>query len=156
KMAPGRVAAARGRGAGKFGGSDFVWQPEGTLRCPAGATLVRVETSRKRGCSMYAAPAKVCAACGLRSQCVGGGSQVRTGRSVTVFPPPPQPPPPKHSDAPPEQTPPSAPLIRTCGPHPVFWQDVAAVSLRRALRSTLSGQRVEVERTEGVAEPTPW
>lgn len=165
---PGRVASARGRGSGRYGGTDFVWQSDGTLRCPAGASLVYVGKHARRGCTSYAAPASVCAVCVERHRCLGGGSRVLSGRSVTVWPSSePQAPssetlPPSSSEtlppsSPQVSSPPQAPsaVVPACGPHPVWWQDVAAVTLRLSLQRALCHQVVEVARVETLVLPAP-
>jgi hypothetical protein len=140
---PGQVAAATGRGWGRFGGEDFVWQSDGTLVCPAGQTLRPQHRQSPKATVNYVAPAWGCAPCALRAQCMGHGGSGKRGRSVTVRlatserPKPPAPPAPC-----PKQPlqPPVAP-----GPQPVLWQDLPAVRLRRSLRRALERQRVEVE-----------
>lgn len=155
----GQVAVARGRGSGRYGGQDFVWQPDGTLCCPAGQRLVCVTPRTKRGCAIYGAPAAICQACAQRSQCLGGGSQARTGRTVSVFPasqalvsPAPKAPTPALPEAPPLAAV-AAPPAPVPGALPLLWQDIAALAGLRAARRALRSQRVEIERLDGPPVP---
>jgi hypothetical protein len=58
---------------GRFSGSDFPLQPDGTLRCPAGQQLVAQERRREADGSLrvvYAASIRSCRPCPLREQCL--------------------------------------------------------------------------------------
>jgi hypothetical protein len=62
--------ACRGR-AGRFSGQDFSFQPDGTLRCPAGQSLVAHERRRETDGSLrvvYAASIRSCRPCPVREQ----------------------------------------------------------------------------------------
>jgi hypothetical protein len=58
---------------GRFSGRDFALQPDGTLRCPAGQSLVTHERRREADGSLrvvYAASIRSCRPCPLREQCL--------------------------------------------------------------------------------------
>ena len=159
----GEVAAAAGRGAGKFGGSDFVWTPSGLLQCPNGQTLRPVsrgvEGDRER--VMYGASVSVCACCALSPQCRGANASSQKGRRVSVWrslpilsPPSAERPAPCGSVgscgsvAPPAL---SAPVVaaRTAvavspGGSAVLWHDVPSTQLRRVARIEIHGHRIEL------------
>jgi hypothetical protein len=62
---------------GRFSGRDFALQPDGTLRCPAGQSLVAHERRREADGSLrvvYAASIRSCRPCPLREQCQWNGS----------------------------------------------------------------------------------
>jgi hypothetical protein len=161
-----RIASGtRGRGAGRFGGTDFTWTAAGQLRCPAGKLLWRGEQRREptQVRVLYRARAADCRACALAPRCRGRPHRTDGARSVSVlepFPPPTPPtpaappapdptpvPPPPVRESPPRAggVPPPRPWpIPPLGPHPVVWVDVGAASLRRGLHEALRGQRVEI------------
>jgi hypothetical protein len=59
--------------AGRFSGQDFALQPDGTLRCPAGQSLVAHERRREADGSLrvvYAGSIRNCRPCPLREQCL--------------------------------------------------------------------------------------
>src|SRR6266566_990509 len=63
--------------AGRFSGQDFALQPDGTLHCPAGQSLVAHERRREADGSLrvvYAASIRSCRPCLLREQCQWNGS----------------------------------------------------------------------------------
>jgi hypothetical protein len=63
--------------AGRFTGSDFPLQPDGTLRCPAGNVLMPHERRRERDGSLrvvYSASIRDCRPCPLRPHCQWNGS----------------------------------------------------------------------------------
>jgi hypothetical protein len=63
--------------ADRFSGQDFPLQPDGTLRCPAGQSLVAHERRREADGSLrvvYAASIRSCRPCSLREQCQWNGS----------------------------------------------------------------------------------
>jgi hypothetical protein len=73
---------------GRFTGADFPLQPEGTLRCPAGATLTPQERRREADGSLrvvYAASIRRCRPCPLREQCQWQGSATAKPRQVSVL-----------------------------------------------------------------------
>lgn len=74
--------------AGRFTGTDFPLQPEGTLRCPAGNVLVPHEQRRERDGSLrvvYSASIRDCRPCSLREQCQWNGRATRKPRQVSVL-----------------------------------------------------------------------
>lgn len=53
-----------------FDRSRFTYDEKSdTFRCPAGATLVRIQLSRKDRCVMYAAEAQTCGGCPIKTAC---------------------------------------------------------------------------------------
>jgi hypothetical protein len=63
---------------GRFTGADFPLQPDGTLRCPAGQSLLAQERRREAdgGLRMvYAASIRSCRPCLLREQCQWNGCE---------------------------------------------------------------------------------
>ena len=85
-QAPGSPSPPQGYGpaevalpwkTGRFSGQDFLPQPDGTLRCPAGQSLVVHERRREADGSLrvvYAASIRSCRSCPLRDQCQWQGS----------------------------------------------------------------------------------
>ncbi len=74
--------------AGRFSGRDFVSQPDGTLRCPAGQSLRVHERRREVDGSLrvvYAASIRSCRPCPLREQCQWQGSATNKPRQVSVL-----------------------------------------------------------------------
>ncbi len=74
--------------AGRFTGTDFPLQPDGTLRCPAGNVLVPHEHRRERDGSLrvvYSASIRDCRPCPLREQCQWNGSATAKPRQVSVL-----------------------------------------------------------------------
>src|SRR5205807_3814565 len=74
--------------AGRFSGQDFAFQPDGTLRCPAGQSLVAHERRREADGSLrvvYAASIRSCRPCPLREQCQWQGSATAKPRQVSVL-----------------------------------------------------------------------
>ena len=74
--------------AGRFSGQDFPLQPDGTLRCPAGQSLVAHERRREADGSLrvvYAASIRSCRPCPLRGQCQWQGSATKKPRQVSVL-----------------------------------------------------------------------
>ena len=73
---------------GRFSGQDFAIQPDGTLRCPAGQSLVANERRREADGSLrvvYAASIRSCRLCSLREQCQWQGSATKKPRQVSVL-----------------------------------------------------------------------
>jgi hypothetical protein len=84
----GPVAEALPWKAGRFSGRDFVPQPDGTLRCPAGQSLRAHERRREADGSLrvvYAASIRSCRPCPLREQCQWQGSATKKPRQVSVL-----------------------------------------------------------------------
>ncbi|MBO0779363.1 MAG: hypothetical protein J2P37_11095 [Ktedonobacteraceae bacterium] len=74
--------------AGRFTGTDFPVQSDGTLRCPAGNVLVPHEHRQERDGSLrvvYAASIRDCRPCPLRGQCQWNGSATAKPRQVSIL-----------------------------------------------------------------------
>jgi hypothetical protein len=75
---PWQWAAAFGRATGRFGADAFVLQENGTLRCPAGASLWLSEVRQENAFTqraVYVASQTDCPHCALREQCLAKGGQ---------------------------------------------------------------------------------
>ena len=110
--------------AGRFTGADFPLQPDGTLRCPAGNTLLPQEHRREADGSLrlvYAASIRCCRPCLLREQCQWHGNATKKPRQVSVL---------------------LHPLV--VGREPLLWRDWSRRGHRRACIHLLRHQRVEV------------
>jgi hypothetical protein len=73
---------------GRFTGADFPFQPDGTLRCPAGQPLHLQERRREADGSLrlvYAASIRHCRSCPLREQCQWNGSATAKPRQVSLL-----------------------------------------------------------------------
>jgi hypothetical protein len=111
--------------ADRFSGQDFPLQPDGTLRCPAGQSLVAHEQRREADGSLrvvYAASIGSCRPCPLREQCQWQGSTTKKPRQVSVL---------------------LHPLA--VGPEPILWRDWSRRHHRRACIQLVRHQCVEVE-----------
>jgi hypothetical protein len=111
--------------AGRFAGSDFPLQPDGTLRCPAGSALIAHEQRREVDGSLrvvYGASMRCCRPCPLREQCQWNGSATKKPRQVSVL---------------------LHPLV--VGREPLRWRDWSRRVHRRACIHLLRHQRVEVQ-----------
>ena len=120
--------------AGRFSGQDFALQPDGTLRCPAGQSLVAHERRREADGSLrvvYAGSIRNCRLCPLREQCQWNGSATAKPRQVSVL---------------------LHPLV--VGSAPLLWRDWSRRQHRRACMQLLRHQRVEV-RVEPSLSPGP-
>lgn len=121
--------------AGRFSGSDFPLQPDGTLRCPAGQELHAHERRREADGSLrvvYAASIRSCRPCPLRDQCQWNGSATAKPRQVSIL---------------------LHPLV--IGSAPLQWRDWSRRVHRRACMQLLRHQRVEVQGEQGLsAVPT--
>jgi hypothetical protein len=74
--------------AGRFTGTDFPLQPDGTLRCPAGQKLLPHEHRRETDGSLrvvYGASIRSCRPCPVREQCQWNGSATAKPRQVSVL-----------------------------------------------------------------------
>jgi hypothetical protein len=74
--------------AGRFTGTDFLLQPDGTLRCPAGSALLPHEHRREADGSLrvvYGASIRSCRPCPLREQCQWSGSATTKPRQVSIL-----------------------------------------------------------------------
>jgi hypothetical protein len=110
---------------GRFSGQDFVPQPDGTLRCPAGQSLRAHERRREADGSLrvvYAASIRSCRPCPLREQCQWNGSTTAKPRQVSVL---------------------LHPVV--VGSAPVLWRDWSRRVHRRACMQLLRHHRVEVQ-----------
>jgi len=110
--------------AGRFSGQDFTPQPDGTLRCPAGASLSPQERRPERDGSLrvvYAASIRSCRPRPLREQCQWQGCATKKPRQVSML---------------------LHPL--TVGPAPLLWRDWSRRQPRRACLQ-LHSQRLEAQ-----------
>lgn len=111
--------------AGRFSGRDFSFQPDGTLRCPAGQSLVAHERRPEADGILrvvYAASIRSCRPCALREQCQWLGNATKKPRQVSVL---------------------LRPLV--VGSAPLLWRDWSRRPYRRACIQLLSHQRVDVQ-----------
>jgi hypothetical protein len=116
---------------GRFSGRDFALQPDGTLRCPAGQSLVAHERRREADGSLrvvYAASIRSCRPCPLREQCQWQGNATAKPRQVSVL---------------------LHPLI--VGSAPLLWKDWSRRLHRRVCMHLLRQQRVEVQVEQGLS-----
>lgn len=168
------VARSPLRGAATFGGTDFVFDEAGVLRCPAGRVLrpfsSGVRDARKG--IRYEAKGSDCRGCSLAVSCLGKASPTsRNGRRVTVHgvnapvqpasslsgtpakPPvvPAQAPPPSAASV-------AAPVVPVCGEQPVLWRDIPSIGLRQRWTRALEGQMVQLQPVvpAPVPERAPW
>ncbi len=117
--------------AGHFSGQDFPLQSDGTLRCPAGQSLVAHERRPEADGSLrvvYAASIRSCRPCPLREQCQWNGSATAKPRQVSVL---------------------LHPLV--VGSAPLLWQDWNRRHHRRACIQLLRQQHVEVQVEQGLS-----
>ena len=122
------------RKTGRFTGADFPLQPDGTLRCPAGQSLVPQERRREADSSLrvvYAASIRNCRPCRLRKPRQWNGNATKKPRQVSVL---------------------LHPLA--VGREPLLWQDWSRREHRRACIHLIRSQRVEIEVQRGVGPPT--
>lgn len=113
---------------GRFTGTDFPLQPDGTLRCPAGNTLTLQERRPEVDGSLrlvYAASIRNCRSCELREQCQWNGNTTKKPRQVSIL---------------------LHPL--GVGSEPLLWHDWSRRVHRRACIRLLCHQRVEVMLSE--------
>ena len=116
---------------GRFCGRDFVLQPDGSLRCPAGQALHATEERYEADGSLrlvYAARISHCRTCQLREQCQWRGDVTRKPRRVSVLLHPLQ-----------------------VGSAPLYWRDWSRRQHRRVCRLLLRHQRVDIH----VEPPVP-
>jgi hypothetical protein len=143
---PWQKAAEKGRARGRFGAAAFAVQENGTLRCPAGASLwlseVRQETPFTQR-AVYLAYQTDCQPCSYREQCLGPEAKGHRARRVSAV---------RHLL--------SGPSGATRTPVVVGsmrWIDVAGRALRRTWTTHWRRQYVEVlpleEGTRRVAPP---
>ncbi len=109
---------------GRFTGADFPLQPDGTLRCPAGQSLLAHERRREADGSLrvvYGARIRSCRPCPLREQCQWNGGATAKPRQVSVL---------------------LHPLV--VGSAPLLWHDWSRREHRRACIQLARHQRIEV------------
>src|SRR5581483_2310403 len=119
--------------AGRFTGSDFPLQPDGTLRCPAGQKLVAQEQRREAGGRLRVVESASIhrgRPCPLREQCQWNGSAPAKPRQVRVLLHP----------------------LRV-GPAPLLWQDGKRREPRRAWIQLVRHHRLEVSLSSPAASP---
>ena len=120
----GKPAVAAPFKAGRFSGQDFALQPDGTVHCPAGQSLVAHEQRGEADGSLrvvYAASIRSCRPCPLRQQCQWEGNATKKPRQVSVLLHPLQ-----------------------VGPAPLLWRDWSRREHRRACRQLVRHQRIDV------------
>jgi hypothetical protein len=116
---------------GRFSGQDFAIQPDGTLRCPAGQSLVANERRREADGSLrvvYAASIRSCRLCSLREQCQWQGCATTQPRQVSVL---------------------LHPLNISSAP--LLWRDWSRRHYRRTCRQLLRSHHVEVQVDQGLS-----
>jgi hypothetical protein len=121
--------------AGRFTDRDFAFQPDGTLRCPAGQKLSAHERRREADRSLrviYAASIRSCRPCPLREQCQWLGKATAKPRQVSVL---------------------LHPL--TIGSAPLLWRDWSRRRHRRACMHLLRQQQVVVQMEQGPSACSP-
>ena len=130
---PWRKAAEKGRARGRFGAAAFEEQENGTLRCPAGASLwlseVRQETPFTQR-AVYLAYQTDCQPCSYREQCLGPEAKSHRARRVSAV----------RRLLPTPSTATRTPVVVG----PMRWVDVAGRALRRTWTTHWRRQYVEV------------
>jgi hypothetical protein len=119
--------------AGRFTGSDVALQADGTLRCPAGASLTLQERRPEaRGSLRLVSGASIrrCRPCPLREQCQWEGHATNKPRQVSLLLHP-----------------------RAIGREPLLWRDWSRRVSRRACIPVVRNQRLEVEVHPSLASP---
>jgi hypothetical protein len=120
---------------GRFSGEDFVLQPDGLVRCPAGQPLYHQELRREADGSLrvvYAASIYSCRPCPLREQCQWNGRTTAKPRQVSVLLHPLQ-----------------------VGSAPLLWHDWSRRAHRRACIQLVRHQRIEMSLSPPVATSPP-
>jgi hypothetical protein len=125
---------------GRFSGRNFARQPDGTLRCPAGATLSATEQRREADGSLrvvYAARIRDCRPCRLREARQWHGSTTTKPRRVSLL---------------------LHPLVVDSAP--LLWCDWSRRTQRRASMYLVRGQQARVQVAPGrppnpAASPAP-
>jgi hypothetical protein len=139
---------ARAARVGSLGGEDFVPQPDGTLRCPQGATLYPQERRHEHDGTLrvlYSARIADCRSCPLRTLCQGHGTSTKKPRRVSaVLHPQPQ-----SQPTPEERAPPCLPATS-----PILWGDWPRCQPRRAWIGWLRSHLVTVD-APSVSLPPP-
>jgi hypothetical protein len=127
------ASAASSWKAGRFTGKDFALQPDGTLRCPAGASLTLQERRREANENLrlvYGASIRSCRPCPLREQCQWEGSHTAKPRQVSLL---------------------LHPLA--IGTAPILWRDWSRRFYRRVCIQLVRSQRLEIERYPSLPPP---
>ncbi len=118
---------------GRFSAEDFVLQPDGTVRCPAGVSLHHQEQRREADGSLrivYAASIRRCRLCPLREQCQWNGRATAKPRQVSVL---------------------LHPLV--VGNEPLLWRDWSRRKHRRACLHLVRHQRIDVSLSPAASAP---
>jgi hypothetical protein len=143
---PWQPAGDAGRGRDRMTGEAFILQEDGTLRCPAGASLWLSELRQENTFTqraVYLAPLENCQECKLREQCLGRGARGNRARRVSAVR--------RLLPAPCSFEPKPGVLAAT------RWVDVAGRALRRGWTAHWRRQHVEVitlaEIPKGVSPP---
>jgi hypothetical protein len=154
QYAPMQVVESWARSNGKFAGNDFTVESERSLRCPAGHSMYRREVRRNgRGdlLLIFSMARRTCLQCPLRERCVANGSAMTNGRRITVIrrklldnPALPG----DNSPAPTRDI----SVSRSKAIHPVVWEDLPAVFLRRDLRQNLRQHQLEFDSMISLAQ----
>ena len=140
---PWQQAAAFGRAAGRFGADTFLLQEDGTLRCPAGASLWLSEVRQENAFTqraVYVASQMDCPHCTLREQCLGRNAKGNRARRISAV---------RHllpSPSSVEQDPHLLEAIR--------WVDVAGRAVRRTWIAHWRSQYVEILPLTEIPEKT--
>src|SRR5260370_12081350 len=130
---PWQQAVAFGRAAGRFGADTFVLQEDGTLRCPAGATVWLSEVLQENAFTqraVYVGSQMDCPHCTLREQCLGRNAKGNRARRISAV----------------RRLLPSPASVKR-NPHllqAMRWVDVAGRALRRTWTAHWRRQYVEV------------
>jgi hypothetical protein len=120
-----------------FAGADFSFQPDGTLRCPAGQPLYAQERRPERNGSLrvlYAARIGHCRSCPLREHCQEKGAATIKPRRVSAVLWP-------LDGAPPE---PAVPPALPPASHAILWGDWSRCQTRREWMTLLRTQTVTI------------
>jgi hypothetical protein len=130
---PWRWSAAFGRATGRFAAESFVLQENGTLLCPAGATLWLSEVRQENAFTqraIYVASQSDCPRCRLREQCLAPGAKGNRARRISAV---------RHLLPPPASLEQKSVVLGS-----IRWVDVAGRSLRRSWIAHWRRQAVEV------------
>lgn len=143
---PWQQAAAFGRAAGRLGADAFILQEDGTLRCPAGASLWLSEMRQENAFTqraLYVASQTDCPHCTLREHCLGRNAKGNRARRVSAA---------RRLLPPPVTVEQKLIIFR-----PMQWVDVAGRALRRMWTAHWCGQYVEmlrlVQMPQGASPP---
>lgn len=126
-------ATAFGRATGRFGSDTFARQEDGTLRCPAGASLWLSEVRQENAFTqraVYVASQLDCSCCLLREQCLAPGAKGNRARRISAV----------------RRLLPSPALVehQSALLGPIQWVDVAGRALRRTWTTHWRTQYVEI------------